>query len=166
MNVEHYIQLRKEIAFESVSFGYTTVNLYPTEELEDAQVGYSVSDSGESFTGEKEGDWRKEWFVIGSEDLCGDPIFVELTKPELPVFTAIHGEGDWNPVLIASSFKAFINALEEIEHVAQGRQNPVELERNQVSESATPHVQLFASRLTLYYVARSKPVVTLTLSPP
>ena len=127
--------MRNEIAFESVSFGYTNVNLFPAEELKDAQVGYSISDSGESLTGNKEGDWREEWLVVGSEDLCGDPIFVDLTKPEFPVFTAAHGEGYWNPILIASSFQGFINALEEIGRVAQGRKNPIELERKPVSAS-------------------------------
>jgi hypothetical protein len=60
------------------------------------------------FTGENAGDWKRDWFVIACEDLLGDPIFVDLSEPGLPVFTAAHGEGEWNPVLIASSLRGFI----------------------------------------------------------
>ena len=136
---DQYITLRNELAFESVSFGSTTVNLFRTDELKEAQVGYSVGEHGESFTGEEEGDWRQQWFVIGYEDLCGDPIFVDLSNSELPVFTAAHGEGPWLPELIASSFNGFIKALEEVNAVSEGRQTPVELERNPLSASQREH---------------------------
>ena len=76
------------------------------------------------------GDWKRSWLVIGYEDSLGDPLFVDLSAPELPVFTAAHGEGEWNPVLVASSFSGFIEALKEVERVSKGRSNPVEAERN------------------------------------
>ena len=134
MNVQHYINLRNKLPVDSVSFGYTTVTLFADQELRDAQVGYSISDSGESFVGEQAGDWRDSWLVIGYEDLCGDPIFVDLSKSELPVFTAAHGEGDWNTIPIGSSLDGFVQALLEVERLAQGRNNPVQLEHNPLSE--------------------------------
>ena len=133
MNVDHYLDLRNEATIESVSLGYTTFALFSAAEVEDAQVGYSVSDSGERFTGDQEGDWKESWLVIGYEDLCGDPIFVDLAKPLLPVFTAAHGQGDWSPVMIASSYEGFIQALQEVKRISLGRENPVKLERNPIS---------------------------------
>ena len=130
MNTERYIEIRRSVPFDEVSFRSQTVKLFPVEELEEAQLGYSVGDAGEDFTGENAGDWRRSWLVIAYEDLLGDPIFVDLGEPELPVFTAAHGEGEWSPVLIASSFRGFIEALKEVERVSKGRSNPVEAERN------------------------------------
>ena len=130
MNAHHYIAIRNRFPIARVSLGYTTVVIFSESELDEAQVGYSVSDSGETFTGEKKGDWKKSWLVIGSEDLSGDSIFVDLNVPELPVFTAAHGGGQWTPVMISGSFEGFVKALEEIERVSDGRQNPVQLQSN------------------------------------
>ena len=130
MDTEQYIEIRRSLPFDEVSFGYQTVKLFPVEELEEAQLGYSVGDSGEDFTGENAGDWKRGWLVVAHEDLLGDPIFVDLSKPELPVFTAAHGGDEWNPVLIASSLRGFIEALTEVKRVSKSRSNPVEAERN------------------------------------
>jgi hypothetical protein len=110
------------------------VTLFADHEIHDAQVGYSIGDSGKSFVGEQVGDWKENWLVIGYEDLCGDPIFIDLSQSELPVFTAAHGEGDWNPILIGSSLDGFVQALIEVERLAQGRNNPVQLERKPLTE--------------------------------
>ena len=130
MNIERYIEVRRAIPLEKVSFGYQTVMLYPADELEEAQLGYSVGESGEDLTGENAGDWKRSWLVIAYEDLQGEPLFIDQSVPELPVYTAAHGAGAWNPALIASSLRGFIEALEEVEHVSKGRGNPVEAERN------------------------------------
>ena len=132
MNIQPYLELRNKLLIDSVSFGHTTVTLFMANELKDAQVGYRVSDSGEPFTGEEEGDWKDSWLVIGYEDLCGDPIFVDFATPEFPVFTAAHGEGDWSPEMIASSFQGFTQALQEVKRLSEGRNNPVKLEHNPV----------------------------------
>ena len=130
MNAHDYIEIRNRLPIGQVSLGYTTVAIFSESELEEAQIGCSLSDSGQTLTGEETGDWKKSWLVIGSEDLCGDPIFVDLNMPELPVFTAAHGEGDWIPVTIASSFEGFVKALEEIQSISVGRQNPIQLQQN------------------------------------
>ena len=130
MNAHDYIEIRSRLPIAQVALGYTTVAIFSELELEEAQVGYSVSDSGERFTGVKKGDWKESWLVIGTEDLCGDPIFVDLDMPDLPVFTAAHGQGEWIPVMIAGSFEGFGKALEEIERISDRRQNPVQLQRN------------------------------------
>ena len=76
MNIDRYIEARKTTAIQKVSCGYLTVTLFAVEELDDAQIGYSVSEAGEDFTGSNDGDWESKWLVIGYEDRCGDPIFV------------------------------------------------------------------------------------------
>jgi len=140
VDIERYIEIRRAVPFDDVSFAYQTVRLFPVEDLEGAQLGYSVGDSGEDFTGENEGDWKRSWLVIAYEDLLGDPLFVDLSAPELPVYTAAHGEGEWNPVLVASSFDGFMGALNEVERVSKGRSNPVEAERNPIPDSECQRV--------------------------
>jgi hypothetical protein len=122
MEIEKYAEARARTTLDEVSFGYTTVSLYPPEELEPAQAGY-------------EGDgWRESWLVIGSEDLTGDPLFVDTADDALPVYTAMHGEGEWEPALVADSFAGFVTALETVAAAGQGRENPVQLEANPLSD--------------------------------
>lgn len=135
MDKQHYIDIRRKVSVDNVSLGYQTVTLFPVDELEEAQLGYSVSESGEVLSGDNEGDWKSSWFVIASEDLLGNPLFVDLNEEQLPVYTATHGEGAWNPIMVSSSFHSFIQALEEIDDIAEGRRNPVELERNPLSDA-------------------------------
>jgi hypothetical protein len=134
MNIEEYIEVRKAIPLEKVSCGYRTVTLFSAAELAEGQVGYSVGEAGEDFTGESEGDWRANWLVIGDEDVCGDPIFVDLSESDLPVFTAAHGQGRWDPEILASSFAGFVKALAEVDRVSQTRRNSVQLERHPLSK--------------------------------
>jgi hypothetical protein len=51
MNAHQYIEIRNRRPIKQVSFGYTTVAILSESELEQAQVGYSVSDFGEPLTG-------------------------------------------------------------------------------------------------------------------
>ena len=83
MNLEQYIEIRRAIPVEKVSCGYRAVTLFSEAELEDAQIGYSIGEGGEDVTGESDGDWRANWLVIGDEDVCGDPIFVDLTERQI-----------------------------------------------------------------------------------
>jgi hypothetical protein len=149
MDARKYIELRNETTIEIVSLGYTNVRLFHADALVDAQVGYSVTESGESLTGDKEGDWLPSWFVIGGEDLCGDPLFVDLANPDLPVVTAPHGEGDWHPVTIASSFNGFVAALEEVRVLSEGRENPMKLKNNPILS--------FQREQTLMAIAEANP---------
>jgi hypothetical protein len=124
VSIEQYIEIRRSTPFEEVSFGF----------------GYSVGDAGEDFTGENPGDWKRSWLVIAYEDSLGDPLFIDSSTPELPVFTAAHGEGEWNPTLVASSLSGFIEALKEVERVSKGRSNPIEAERNPLPDSERQRV--------------------------
>jgi len=60
------------------------VYLHSVEELDDAQVGYSADPAGRTLVGTEEREWRERWLVIGSEDLCGDPLFVDVSVDACP----------------------------------------------------------------------------------
>ncbi|KIL51794.1 hypothetical protein [Jeotgalibacillus soli] len=79
--------------------------LFREEEIEDQQLGYSVNDEGESLIGSGEGDWREGWIVIGYEEDLGDPLIVDTSQEAMPVFTAEHGAGDWEPILLFDSLQ-------------------------------------------------------------
>ena len=119
---------------KEVSFGAGGIRIYSASEIENAQVGYSVTPQGRSLCGNGKGKWRSAWTVIGEEIGLGDPIFVDTVDPNLAVFTAIHGEGDWNPNRIAVSIDAFTNILREFASIAAGRSNPAAAEDNPTSE--------------------------------
>lgn len=134
MNQNKYAELRNGITLRAVSLGYKTVTLFKETELAKAQLGYSVDPDEKSLCGSEEGDWQNTWLVIADEDETGDPIFVDLETEELSVYTAMHGERDWEPVLIAESFANFVLALEQIQALSKGRKNPVALQKNPLPE--------------------------------
>ena len=125
--------LMSSLSIPSVSLGYTTVNILGIDELEEAQTGYSVDPYGNTLVGEGEGSWKVEWLVIGYEDLCGDPIFIDTEVQGYPVYTAAHGEENWQARQIAATLETFAKAVGEIATVAKGRENPVQLEANPIT---------------------------------
>ena len=120
-----YHKLRRVVPFDRVSIGYGTIDLIPARDLASAQQGYGDADCG----------WQPEWLVVGHEELCGDPLFIDTDDEDFPVYTAEHGTGAWRPRLIAFSFRHFGQILEHLSELSRGRSNPVELERRPVSAS-------------------------------
>lgn len=118
----------KDISFQSVSFGYMAVCFYNPEQLAEAQIGYAIDPDGNSLISDEKGSWQESWLVIGHEDLCGDPIFIETAENVCPVYTSMHGAGVWEGRLIANSLQSFIDALKVILELAKGRETPVDLE--------------------------------------
>ena len=133
MKTDNPQQLLSALAIPSVSLGYATVKIYTANELEEAQLGHSAAPSGNALTGANdEGSWKTEWLAIGYEDLCGDPIFIDTACEGYPVYSAAHGEGDWQPRRIATSLKSFAQAIDEVSTLAKGRAAPIELETNPI----------------------------------
>ncbi len=118
MGADRYLAKRETLGDLEVAFGYQSVRVLDTSELAAGQDGYA----GEG--------WSATWLVIATEDLLGDPIFVDLASDALAVFTAAHGEGTWEPVPIADSLDAFVAALHAVQAISVGRGNPVQLEQN------------------------------------
>ncbi|WP_158881792.1 SMI1/KNR4 family protein [Rhodanobacter sp. L36] len=79
--------------------------------------------------------WQKSWLVIAHETACGDPIFLDQSKIDHPVFTAMHGAGSWEPSLVASSWAQFLAALEFARPYTKDRENPVGLEQRPFNQS-------------------------------
>ena len=82
----------------------------------------------------READWPTSWITIGEEDELGDPIVCDTGAPPLPVLASVSGEGAWEPLPIADSIDGFLRALDVVEALAQGREHPVALESNPLSE--------------------------------
>jgi len=132
--VNAYEKIVESLPFE-VSLGYETIRIYQGSERESSQVGYSVTSSGESLTGDGDGDWHPHWIVIGYEELCGDPIFIDTACDGFPVYTALHGEGRWDAEQIAVSLESFGKSLSVIAQAAKSRQFPTALEKNPITAS-------------------------------
>lgn len=98
-------------------------------------------------TDSKKGRWKGTWLVIANEDESGNPIFVDLASDNIPVFTARHGEGKWQPELIADSFQGFVQVLEQVQSVAQGRENPVKLEKNPLTKAAVKSILKYIKQI-------------------
>lgn len=111
-----YSQLRDDHNWPRVA-----MTVYALGEIQQGQIGYRIAQDGRSVVGP--GQWEPHWIVIGYEDLCGDPIFLDVSKSELPVFTASHGQGLWESELIAQSAAAFFGSLHIVEEVQSGQLN-------------------------------------------
>jgi hypothetical protein len=70
--------------------------------------------------------------LLGGATLQGG--FVDINLPNTPVFTAMHGEGTWSPWEIAPSLEAFATVLHGAQALASGRDSPVALESNPLTD--------------------------------
>ncbi len=135
--------LRKTV----VAIGYSEIHLVSPAEIENLQTGFSVKPDGQDRTGECEGDWLKEWTVIGYDGLIGDPIFVDSSNPQFPVYTAAHGQGHWEADLVSGTFGGFLQILERLRVLSVGRDNPVALENNPLPKEDITRFLDFASEV-------------------
>ena len=119
----------------NVRFDVGGIQLFPLSSLEEMQAGYSKTPNGKSLLTTDGGSWRANWIVIGHETCCGDPIFLDVGDPRLPVFTAMHGEGSWSPQQIAISIEAFAGCFQEFALVAKLRSSPVEVQQHPLGDA-------------------------------
>jgi hypothetical protein len=131
-----YAPWLESLGFQEISYDIGGLKLLTPEELDEGQVGYSRSEQGESFCNDSPGSWKPDWLVIGYETGLGDPIFVDTSAPGLPVLAAMHGEGSWDPTIIATSLEHFAVALRAFREIAIGREYPVALEQDPLSPEA------------------------------
>lgn len=124
-----YAKWRATLDFDTVKYGVGGIHPFQPDDVPPGQVGFAVASDGESLVGIGPGDWRPEWVVIGHDTACGDPVFASDEAPH-PVFSAMHGEGSWEPKLVAPSIEAFAECLRAFQAFAAGRGGPVELEEN------------------------------------
>lgn len=132
---DSYIRVRRAILIDEVSYGSGGIKLFGPDDIDECQVGYSVAPDGKSLCSHGAGSWQSSWIAIGHETACGDPLFIESADPALPVLTALHGEGKWEPMPVAISLNAFAQLFSEFARIAKGRSTPVELDHNPLSEA-------------------------------
>ncbi len=54
---------------------------------------------------------ERNLYVIGYDEDLRDSIFVDIANKNYPIMTAMHGEGDWDPKVMFSSLKEFLDSL-------------------------------------------------------
>jgi len=118
----------------NVSIGQNEIKFLSPDRLEAGQTGYSVDKQKNSLVTGKPGAWRKEWMVIGT-DALEDPIIVDLRSEDMEVMTAEHGEGSWEPYVIADSLENFKQIVASLQKISQGRTSLDQLEDNPISDS-------------------------------
>ena len=77
-------------------------------------------------------DWAEivgnSYYVIGFDSMLGDPILVDTSKPELPVYQMMSEE--WEKVYpIAKSFNEFISNLKKLDEMINVKKAPRETVR-------------------------------------
>ena len=115
---------------KNVSFGGGGLLLHEPAEIPSLQIGYSILFDGLKVAGDRPGDWKESWIVIGNETCCGDPIFLDSISSDFPVYTARHGAGSWDAVLISQSYKSFLQDVDRLADLSHGRETPIGLEKN------------------------------------
>ena len=134
MNINNVYELIKDKPNKDISIGYQTVNFINDNDLIDAQNAYKERGILGVINALLGRGWKKNWIVIATDGYFGDPIFIDINNISLPVFIAAHGEGKWEPILIASTYSKFIDALNLLETISKGRETPVDFEKNPISE--------------------------------
>lgn len=135
MHLPHlYEKVRENFPTGEVKYGCGGIKLLSAADFEDGQVGYSIAPDGTSLCDGETGSWQPNWFVIGHETICGDPLFVDVNDENMPVFTAMHGESTWEPNQVSASLDAFVKCVREFSRISVGRSNPIEREANPLTD--------------------------------
>ena len=116
-----------------ISFGYNEITFYAPDSLEEEQVGYRVDTTGVSLITGEEGGWQEEWLVVGNDGL-GDPIIVDTGTADLTIFSAMHGEGSWEPYVIADSLTNFQKIVQLFQRISKGTVSSDGLEKIPIGE--------------------------------
>jgi hypothetical protein len=100
------------------------IQLIGASELEAAQVGFALSESGTVISTPTPSGWRPAWVIVAQSTILGDPYFLDTSKPDAegdcPVYTAMSGTDTWQPRLCASTFALFLRILAVGMDVAKG----------------------------------------------
>ena len=130
--IEKIKQFLDEVS--NISIGHNEIVFLSANRLENEQIGYSIDTNGISLVSEKEGDWQKKWITIAHDNL-GDPFIVDTGSKTLTVLSAAHGEGIWQPFIVADSLDSFRNIVLIIKQVSNNRNHPVALGKNPITDS-------------------------------
>lgn len=118
MYQDRIFEMLTDFGLTDISFGSQGFRIFLPEEILEGQLGYSMHPDGTDLTDANDGDWKKEWIVIGRDVSIGEPYFVDSCCANLPVFTAMHGRGSWEPDQISNSLYNFLNCLKHLRSVS------------------------------------------------
>jgi len=96
---------------DSINCGLSDIYLIEEDQIEKGQAGFRYN----GLTGEKITEWiGDDFYVIGIDSCCGDPIIADFSKEELPIYYMFHD--DWDTLqLISDNFEQFIKILHMID---------------------------------------------------
>lgn len=114
-------------------FGAAGFNIESRFTFDEAQMGYRAHPNGEDLTGNNDGDWLPAWYYIGRDTLVGDPFFVDTNSESLPVYTAMHGQGGWDPELVSESLAGFLTSLKYLKEKSKQEVDLIEPDENTIS---------------------------------
>jgi hypothetical protein len=101
--IEHLTKRDLELPIED---DVLEIHLFSRNEFKEGQLGYRVDEEGNNLIID-DSDWKESWYVIGYEELFGDPIIVDIQDSNFPIFTIAH-DGEWIPQYLANSFETFL----------------------------------------------------------
>jgi hypothetical protein len=111
MTRDEYIEKRKTIDVHEVELGHGGLWLYKPDELDKGQEGYGGDD------------WSDDWLTIAHDTSGGDPVILDLASGE--VMSAMHGQGEWSPGVIASSLDAFFAIFKALDVLSDEADFPI-----------------------------------------
>jgi hypothetical protein len=111
---------------KQVFFGSHGFYIVKSNQLDKMQLGYSIDPDGNNLCGVADGGWSKEWIVFATDAEIGDPFFVDIRDANLPVYTAMHGIRDWNPVFVSKSLDSFIKVMSYLQSLSKQTESLIE----------------------------------------
>jgi len=132
--VQEIIEAIKSKNLKEVFFGSNGFSIADEGSIKDLQLGYSVHPDGSDLSGTNEGDWQKSWVVIGTDTEVGDPFFVDTSEPSLPVYTAMHGMGEWSAELVSTSLTSFLEVLDYLNSISKQKFARIDPDENTITD--------------------------------
>lgn len=128
IHLDEIIQTLTDRSPERVGMGYRLVQFFNPVSIIDDQVQYTRNINGTP----QEGIWQKHWFAFATDEF-GSPIFVDMETEK--VYTANNDKSEWQAYHVATSLNNYINALVEINNIAENRETPDQLKDNPIPEA-------------------------------
>lgn len=132
--MQEIIEAIKSKNLKEVFFGSNGFSIADEGSIKDIQLGYSVHPDGSDLSGTNEGDWQKSWVVIGTDTEVGDPFFVDTSEPSLPVYTAMHGMGEWSAELVSTSLTSFLEVLDYLNSISKQKFARIDPDENTITD--------------------------------
>lgn len=96
--LKHYVP--KSVAWETED--YIQLEIYGAAGLREGQLGYNYN----PVTQEAITDWPRDYLVIASDE--GDPYCIDLSRDDTVIYSAVHGQGEWDFSVAFDSLEEFL----------------------------------------------------------